>query len=127
MHFAEEKEVAPRDLTGNSRRKSVQEGCVIWLTGLSAAGKSTIATELQARLRAQGRPVYVLDADVVRRGLCSDLRYSPTDRQENIRRIGEVAALFADAGIICIAAVISPYRSSRAAVRLMAGDRLFIE
>jgi hypothetical protein len=83
-------------------------GCVVWFTGLSAAGKSTIATELERELFSRSRHAYVLDGDNLRHGLCSDLGFSPEDRKENIRRIGEVAKLLADAGFICITAFISP-------------------
>jgi len=102
-------------------------GCVIWLTGLPGAGKSTIAEELERELFRLKRRTYILDGDVVRRGLCSDLRFSPEDRKENIRRIGEVASLFADAGIICIAAFISPYRADRELARRIAPPGRFIE
>ena len=102
-------------------------GCVVWLTGLSAAGKSTIATELERELFNQGKHAYVLDGDNMRHGLCSDLAFSPEDRKENIRRIGEVARLFADAGFICITAFISPYRSDRELARQIAPDGKFIE
>jgi bifunctional enzyme CysN/CysC len=88
-------------------------GCVIWLTGLSGAGKSTIAAELERELFNMGRHVYILDGDNVRHGLCSDLGFAPKDRTENIRRVGEVAKLFADAGVICITAFISPCTSMR--------------
>ena len=102
-------------------------GCVLWLTGLSGAGKSTIATELERALFNLGRHVYVLDGDNIRHGLGSDLGFSPKDRTENIRRVGEVAKLFADAGVICITAFISPYRADRDMVRkIMPRDR-FIE
>jgi adenylyl-sulfate kinase len=103
-----------------------QRGAVIWLTGLSGAGKSTIAYALERRLIADRHPAYVLDGDNVRLGLCSDLGFSPADRDENIRRVGEAAALFADAGVIAIASFISPYRAGRDRARAMAGDR-FIE
>jgi len=102
-------------------------GCVLWLTGLSASGKSTIATELERELFNTGRHVYVLDGDNVRHGLCSDLGFAPNDRTENIRRVGEVAKLFADAGIICITAFISPYRSDRDLVRKISQEGKFIE
>jgi bifunctional enzyme CysN/CysC len=92
-------------------------GRVLWLTGLSASGKSTIATELERELFNIGRHVYVLDGDNMRHGLCSDLGFSPEDRKENIRRVGETAKLFAQAGNICITAFISPYRSDRDMVR----------
>ncbi|HSU57017.1 MAG TPA: adenylyl-sulfate kinase [Candidatus Dormibacteraeota bacterium] len=102
-------------------------GCVVWLTGLSGAGKSTIASDLERELFNLGRHVYVLDGDNIRHGLGSDLGFSPKDRTENIRRVGEVAKLFADAGVICITAFISPYRSDREIVRkIMPRDR-FIE
>src|SRR5215475_11895725 len=102
-------------------------GCVLWLTGLSGAGKSTIATELERELFNLGRHVYVLDGDNIRHGLGADLGFSPKDRTENIRRVGEVAKLFADAGVICVTAFISPYRADRDLVRkIIARDR-FIE
>jgi bifunctional enzyme CysN/CysC len=88
-------------------------GAVVWFTGLSGAGKSTLAMGLERRLFDAGYAAYVLDGDNIRRGLNANLGFSPEDRQENIRRIGEVAALFADAGFICIAAFISPYRDDR--------------
>jgi len=94
-----------------------QRGAVVWFTGLSGSGKSTVARAVEERLAAAGRLVYVLDGDNVRHGLCSDLGFSPADRTENIRRIGHVAALLADAGVIVLTAFISPYRSDRAQVR----------
>src|SRR5688572_3845368 len=102
-------------------------GAVLWLTGLSAAGKTTIADALERELFNQGRQVYVLDGDKMRQGLCSDLNFSPESRRENIRRVGEVAKLFADAGLICITAFISPYRSDRELVRNIVLDGQFIE
>ena len=89
-------------------------GGVLWFTGLSGAGKSTLAFALEEHLFGCGYQVYVLDGDILRRGLNADLRFTHDDRTENIRRAGQVAALFADAGVICIAAFISPYRSDRA-------------
>ena len=106
---------------------SGQSGCVIWLTGLSASGKSTIAMELERELFSRGRLAYVLDGDNTRHGLCSDLGFSPEDRKENIRRLGEVARLFGDAGIICIAAFISPYGADREQARQIAPPGKFIE
>lgn len=108
-------------------RRNGHPGCVIWLTGLSGAGKSSIATELERELFNLGKHAYVLDGDNVRHGLCSDLGFSPEDRQENIRRVGQVARLMADAGLICITAFISPYRSDRALVRHMLKPGQFIE
>ena len=100
-------------------KQNGHRGCVLWFTGLSAAGKSTIANELESALFAQGIHAFVLDGDRLRHGLCSDLGFSPNDRQENIRRVGEVAALFAQSGFICVAAFISPYRADRSLVRHM--------
>ena len=97
------------------------------MTGLSASGKSTIATELERELFSQGQHVYVLDGDNMRHGLCSDLGFSPVDRKENIRRIGETAKLFAQAGIICVTAFISPYRSDRDLVRQILEPGMFVE
>ncbi len=102
-------------------------GAVVWLTGLPGSGKSTLAMALERRLADLGWQAYTLDGDNVRRGLNSDLGFSPEDRQENIRRIGEVAALFADAGTVCIVAFISPYRADRAKARAAAGARRFFE
>ncbi|MFJ5985360.1 adenylyl-sulfate kinase [Lentzea sp. NPDC092896] len=92
-------------------------GCTVWLTGLSAAGKSTIAAEVERLLIAAGRPAYLLDGDNLRHGLNSDLGFSTEDRAENVRRVGEVARLFADAGVVAIVALISPYRTDRDRVR----------
>ena len=98
------------------------KGAVLWMTGLSGAGKSTIAREAEKILFLKGYNVYVLDGDNVRGGLNSNLGFSPEDRAENIRRVGEVAALFADAGIICLASFISPYASDRERAHTAAGD-----
>jgi bifunctional enzyme CysN/CysC len=106
--------------------KNGHKGAVIWMTGLSGAGKSTIATELENELFHHGLNVYVLDGDNVRHGLCGDLGFSPKDRTENIRRIGEVAHLMADAGMIVITTFISPYSGDRQRVRAILGDD-FIE
>ena len=108
-------------------RRNGHPGCVVWLTGLSGAGKSTVATELERELFNMHKQAYVLDGDNIRHGLCSDLAFSPHDRKENIRRVGEVAKLFADAGIICVTAFISPYRSERELAREIMGERRFIE
>ncbi len=103
-------------------RLSGHRGAVLWLTGLPASGKSTIAMELERRLVIAGAHAYVLDGDNVRAGLSRDLGFSAADRRENIRRVGAVAALFADAGTIAIAAFISPYRAGRDDARAAAGD-----
>ena len=90
-----------------------QRGCTIWLTGLPSSGKSTIAFSLEHALVQQGRLAYVLDGDNIRHGLNKNLGFSAEDREENIRRIGEVAKLFADAGLVTMTSFISPYRADR--------------
>jgi adenylyl-sulfate kinase len=92
-------------------------GATIWLTGLSASGKSTIAHATEAALIAQGRAAYTLDGDNVRYGLNADLGFSPKDRTENVRRVGEVARLMADAGLVVLAPLISPYEAGREQIR----------
>jgi len=108
-------------------RRNGRPGAVIWLTGLSGSGKSTIATELEWQLVANGIPAYLLDGDNVRHGLCKDLSFSEADRHENIRRIGEIARLFAETGLVCIVAFISPFRSDRAAARELMPPGQFLE
>ena len=103
-------------------KRSGHRGGVLWFTGLSGSGKSTLAIELEKRLFNIGYNVFVLDGDNVRHGLSSNLGFSPEDRTENIRRIGEVGALFANAGFIVIAAFISPYRADRDRAREAAGE-----
>jgi len=107
--------------------RTKHHGAVLWFTGLPGSGKSTLAMALERRLFDLKWQVYTLDGDNVRRGLSADLGFSPHDREENIRRVGEVAALFADAGAICIVAFISPYRADRARARAAAGERRFFE
>ena len=102
--------------------KNGHKGSVVWFTGLSASGKSTLAVMLEQRLFKLGRNVFVLDGDNVRHGLCSDLGFSAEDREENIRRIGELAALFAQSGLIVITAFISPYQRDRRQARIAAGE-----
>ncbi|MDP4175949.1 MAG: adenylyl-sulfate kinase [Bacteroidota bacterium] len=99
----------------------------LWLTGLSGSGKSTIASELESRLFKLGVHSYILDGDNIRHGLNKDLGFSPEDRTENIRRIGEVAKLFVDAGIVVITAFISPFRADRLSVRNLFDKGRFIE
>ncbi|HTV47310.1 MAG TPA: adenylyl-sulfate kinase [Phycisphaerae bacterium] len=101
--------------------------CVVWLTGLSGCGKSTIAVELERQLINAGHPAYVLDGDNLRLGLNSDLGFSPEDRAENIRRSGQVAALLSDAGVIVVASFISPYRTDRDRVRALVKPGEFVE
>jgi adenylyl-sulfate kinase len=100
---------------------------VLWLTGLSGSGKSTIAAALEAALVASGHLAYVLDGDNLRHGLNSDLGFAPAARAENIRRVGEVAALFADAGVLTLTSFISPYRADREAARSAVGAERFLE
>ena len=116
------------DVTRDDREKRLgQRGVTIWLTGLSGSGKSTVAVAAEKELLSQGRVAFVLDGDNVRHGLNSNLGFSPDDRTENIRRIGEVAKLFNEAGIIVLTAFISPYRADRDAVREKMNDGDFIE
>lgn len=91
-------------------------GATIWLTGLSASGKSTIGVAVERALIERGRAAYLLDGDNLRHGLNNDLGFSPVDRAENVRRVGEVALLMADAGVVAIAPLISPYRNDRSSV-----------
>jgi len=104
-------------------------GCTIWFTGLSGAGKSTLAMKLEEYLCSKGIPSYSLDGDNIRHGLNKDLGFSPNDREENIRRIGEVSKLFADAGVVCLVSFISPYRKDRDFARRLhkKSDLNFIE
>ena len=104
-----------------------QKPAVLWFTGLSGAGKSTIAGALEVKLAELGYHTYLLDGDNVRHGLCRDLGFSQQDRRENIRRIGELAALMVDAGLIVLTAFISPHRSERDMVRQMLPETEFIE
>ena len=104
-----------------------QKGITVWLTGLSGSGKSTIAVGAEAALIRRGRCAYVLDGDNIRHGLNQNLGFSPADRTENIRRIGEVAKLFTDAGMIVITSFISPYRADRDAARALMDEGDFVE
>lgn len=109
------------DAAWRSRIKS-QRPCVLWFTGLSGTGKSTIANALE-----RGKHTYLLDGDNLRLGLCRDLGFSDVDRQENIRRVAEVARLFIDAGIMVITAFISPFQHDREVARALIGEDSFIE
>lgn len=101
--------------------------CVLWFTGLSGAGKSTTATALQPFLEEAGCNTYLLDGDILRQGLCSDLGFSQADREENLRRIGEVARLMVDAGLLVICATISPFEETRCKLRERFAPGDFIE
>lgn len=109
------------------RRLLEQKGATLWFTGLSASGKSTIACLVEKKLFERGRLAYRLDGDNIRHGLNNNLGFSAADRHENIRRIGEVAKLFTDAGVICLASFISPYRIDRDAVRATHEAGCFVE
>lgn len=104
-----------------------QKGVILWFTGLSGSGKSTVANEVAHKLHERGKLAYILDGDNIRHGLNKDLGFSPEDRKENIRRISEVANLFADAGLITITAFISPYAKDRNFCRELAGEGRFLE
>jgi len=108
-------------------RASGQKGALVWLTGLSASGKSTIARQAEEILFNRGVWTYVLDGDNLRHGLNSDLGFGQADRVENVRRVGEAARLFADAGLVVFVALISPYRADRERVRTLFGAGRFME
>jgi bifunctional enzyme CysN/CysC len=114
------------DRTARARLKN-QRPAVVWLTGLSGAGKSTIANLVEKKLNRMNRHSFLLDGDNVRHGLNKDLGFTETDRIENIRRVGEVARLMSDAGLIVITAFISPFRTERAMVRAMIPPGEFLE
>ena len=110
--------------------RSAQKGhkpALLWFTGLSGSGKSTLAGALEAELMQRGIHTYLLDGDNVRHGLCSDLGFATADRQENLRRVGEVAKLMVDAGLVVLAAFVSPYRAERDAIRARFNQEEFIE
>ena len=104
-----------------------QKGCVIWFTGLSGSGKSTLANAVAHLLHERNHHTYVLDGDNVRHGLNKNLGFSPADREENIRRVGEVAKLFVDAATVVMTAFISPYRADRDQARNLIGAGRFVE
>lgn len=115
-------------ITKQDREKRLnQKGLVIWYTGLSGSGKSTLAHAVEEILFNRGQLCYILDGDNIRHGLNKNLGFSPEDREENIRRIGEVSKLFADAGIITMTAFISPYRADRDKARKLLDEGDFIE
>jgi adenylylsulfate kinase len=108
-------------------KRNNHKSLIIWFTGLSNSGKSTIAHALEEKLFEMGCCTFVFDGDNVRHGLCGDLGFSREDRTENIRRIGEMAKLFVEAGLIAVTAFISPFRSERERVRSLVGDGNFVE
>jgi adenylyl-sulfate kinase len=116
------------EVSKNDRRKiKGHSSLIIWLTGLPSSGKTTIARELEKRLHDMGGHTYVLDGDNMRHSLNKDLGFSKEDRRENIRRIGEVAKLFVDAGLIVICAFVSPFKEDRESARTLVDDSEFIE
>jgi adenylylsulfate kinase len=116
------------DITRENRENMLhQTGVVLWFTGLSGSGKSTLAHAVEQQLFENGHLTYVLDGDNIRHGLNKNLGFSPEDREENIRRIGEVAKLFTDAGVIAMTAFISPYRADRNKARELLEPGRFIE
>jgi adenylylsulfate kinase len=115
-------------ITGDDRTRILgHRGCVVWMTGLSGSGKSSVAAEVEKRLINQGVHCFVLDGDNVRHGLNSDLGFSDEDRRENIRRVGEVASLFAEAGMVILTSFISPFREDRSRVRSLFAEGEFFE
>ncbi len=130
MTTARSSDVVWHRATVTRERRETQHGLrsvILWFTGLSGAGKSTVAHALEERLHMMGASTYVLDGDNVRHGLCGDLGFSIEDRTENIRRIGEMVKLFLEAGVITLTAFISPLRADRYRVRQLVGDGDFIE
>lgn len=128
--MASDKNIIPHShkISINERRELLaQRSVILWFTGLSGSGKSTIAGLVEEELNAKGFLTYILDGDNVRNGLNSDLGFSEEDRKENIRRIGELSKLFVDAGIIVLAAFISPYASERDGVRKLVAKGDFFE
>jgi adenylylsulfate kinase len=118
----------PGAVTRDDREKlNGHKGATVWLTGLSGSGKSTIAVDLEKGLWSRGVRAYILDGDNIRHGLNKNLGFSPEDRTENIRRIGEVAKLFTEAGMVALTAFISPYRADRDQVRALMQPGDFVE
>lgn len=129
-HLKPQQQVYPRALSitrTDRERVNGHKGRVIWFTGLSGSGKSTVADALETELCAMGRHTYVLDGDNVRQGLNKDLGFTDADRVENTRRIAEVAKLMMDAGLIVITAFISPFRGERNVARQLIGSENFVE
>ncbi|MBN1407677.1 MAG: adenylyl-sulfate kinase [Calditrichaceae bacterium] len=115
-------------ITNSDRERLLnQKGAVLWFTGLSGSGKSTLANAVEEKLFEMGHLTYILDGDNIRHGLNKNLGFSPEDREENIRRIGEVSKLFCDAGLIAMTAFISPYRTDRDKARALIAKDRFVE
>ena len=114
-------------LSAEEREQKLGAGAIVWFTGLSGSGKSTVARAVEAELVRSGHAAFVLDGDNLRFGLNKDLGFSAEDRQENIRRVGEVSKLFADANVILLAAFISPYQKDRDAIRALVPPNRFVE
>jgi bifunctional enzyme CysN/CysC len=132
LHFAlhRAQNVQWQALDINKERRALlmgQKPCVVWFTGLSGAGKSTIANMVEKRLHAMGRHTYLLDGDNVRHGLNKDLGFTDADRVENIRRVAEVARLMVDAGLVVLVSFISPFRSERRMARALLREGEFVE
>ncbi len=132
LHFAlhRSQNVQWQTLDINKERRAAlmaQKPCVVWFTGLSGAGKSTIANLVEKQLHAVGRHTYLLDGDNVRHGLTKDLGFTASDRVENIRRVAEVARLMVDAGLVVLVSFISPFRAERRVARALVGEDEFIE
>ena len=121
--FEQNYQIKRSDRENKKKLKSV----LVWFTGLSGSGKSTLANELDKLLFAENIDAYILDGDNMRRGLNSDLSFTDAHRKENIRRIGEVSSLFIDAGLVCIAAFISPFKEDRELAKRIVGEDRFIE
>lgn len=122
--------IIPHDyqITKEDRRKANgQNSFLMWFTGLSGSGKSTIANVVEQKLQDQGIKTYILDGDNIRKGINSDLNFSPQDRTENIRRIAEVANLMVDAGLVVLAAFVSPYKKDRENIKSIVKDVNFVE
>jgi bifunctional enzyme CysN/CysC len=111
-----------REVTWHAGAVRRRGGATVWFTGLSGSGKSTLAAAVEAQLAEDGTPAYFLDGDNLRFGLNADLGFAPEDRDENVRRTGEVARLFADAGLIALVSLVSPYREARDKVRAAHAD-----
>jgi len=125
-----ERQVVWHQATVTRKRREKQnahKSFIVWFTGLSASGKSSLAHALEAKLHHLGCRTFVFDGDNVRHGLCADLGFSAEDRHENIRRIGEMAKLFIEAGVIALSAFISPYKADREKIRYLVGADNFIE